>query len=210
MNGDVRPASSSLPIPTGAMMPSEHDEVVQIVDCHKRKTDHPPRSHMHKHRRDPPTGTFFLHGLDSSSHGTKGRFFREHFPHIACPDFSGPLTDRLDRLAELCQGLAGLTLIGSSFGGLMATCHALRFPEQVARLILLAPALNFPEFQPPHQKLAVPTLLIIGNGDTVTPAAQVIPLAQATFANLEICVEEDDHLLHKSFKNLAWHELLQT
>ncbi len=165
---------------------------------------------LHKHRRDPPTGALFLHGLDSSSHGTKGRFFREHFPHIACPDFSGPLSDRLDRLAELCQGLTGLTLIGSSFGGLMATCHALRFPDQVIRLLLLAPALNFPDFQPPQQKLAVPTLLIIGDGDTVTPAAQVIPLAQTTFANLEIRVEEDDHLLHKSFGNLAWHDLLQT
>jgi 8-oxo-dGTP pyrophosphatase MutT (NUDIX family)/predicted alpha/beta hydrolase family esterase len=164
---------------------------------------------LQKNQKFPATGTFFLHGLDSSSHGTKGRFFRDHFPHIHCPDFDGPLADRLHRLAELCRGLANVTLVGSSFGGLMATCHAIRFPDQVARLILLAPALNFPDFQPPQEKLALPTLLVIGNGDTVTPAKQVIALARATFADLETRVEEDDHMLHKSFMGMAWHELLQ-
>ena len=35
--------------------------------------------------------TYFLHGLDSSGSGTKGRFFALNFPHVVCPDFAGPL-----------------------------------------------------------------------------------------------------------------------
>lgn len=163
---------------------------------------------LQKHRHTRADETFFLHGLDSSGQGTKGRFFAEHFPHIHCPDFQGNLADRLLRLEEMCQGLANLTFIGSSFGGLMATCYAIHHPQKVARLILLAPALNFGEYRPPLEKLQVPTLLIIGNNDTVTPPARVIPLAQQTFANLEIRREEDDHMLHKTFTALPWHELL--
>ena len=179
-------------------MPSKHDEIVQIVD---------PLYKLEKHRQDATGAMFFLHGLDSSGQGTKGRFFQEHFPHISCPDFHGTLVDRLFQLIDLCQGLSNLTLIGSSFGGLMATCYAIRFPEKVGRLILLAPALNFGEFRPPPEKLQVPALLVIGKEDTVTPPAKVIPLAQQTFARLEIRNEEDDHMLHKTFAAMAWHEL---
>jgi 8-oxo-dGTP pyrophosphatase MutT (NUDIX family) len=156
----------------------------------------------------PPGATFFLHGLDSSSQGAKGRFFAEHFPHVHCPDFSGTLAERMLRLDELCRDLSPLIFIGSSFGGLMATCYAMQHPTSVARLILLSPALNFHEFQPPHDKLPVPTLLIIGSEDTVTPPVSVLPLARQTFADLEIEMKNDDHLLHGNFHSIAWHPLL--
>ena len=163
---------------------------------------------LQKHRQSSGGAIFFLHGLDSSGQGNKGRFFAEHFPHIHCPNFEGTLANRLRQLTGLCQGLSNLILVGSSFGGLMATCYAGECPAKVARLILLAPALNFQEFHPPVEKLQVPTLLVIGNEDTVTPPAQVIPLAKQTFSNLTIHKEEDDHMLHKTFVNMAWHELL--
>ncbi len=162
---------------------------------------------LQKHRQSSIDGIFFLHGLDSSGQGNKGRYFAEHFPHIHCPDFHGTLTNRLHQLTDLCQGLSNLILVGSSFGGLMATCYARDLPAKVARLILLAPALNFGGFCPPLEKLQTPTLLVIGSNDTVTPPAQVIPLAQQTFSNLEIHKEEDDHMLHTTFINMAWHEL---
>jgi pimeloyl-ACP methyl ester carboxylesterase len=76
------------------------------------------------------TPTLFLHGLDSSSRGTKGRFFTENFPDIIAPDFTGSLQDRMRALETICRGLDRLTLIGSSFGGLMATCFAIAQPEQ--------------------------------------------------------------------------------
>ena len=151
---------------------------------------------------------YFLHGLDSSGSGTKGRFFTRNFPKVISPDFAGSLSARLDQLAELCIDQQQLLFIGSSFGGLMATCYAIEHPEQMARLILLAPALNFAGFHPPGFRLQVPTLLVVGQHDTVTPAEAVIPLAQATFADLQIDIADDDHLLHATFHLLHWPQLL--
>lgn len=90
----------------------------------------------------------------------------------------------------------------------MATCFALEHPDRVTRLILLAPALNFAAYRPPETALQIPTLLMVGKNDTVTPAAEVVPLAESTFADLEIRLADDDHLLHSSFAHLNWQELL--
>jgi len=159
-------------------------------------------------KKMPPTATYFLHGLDSSGKGTKGRFFAEKFPDVVCPDFTGTLPERLDQLEKLCTSQRQLIFIGSSFGGLMATCYAVGRPEKVARLILLAPALNFAGYRPPAALLRLPTLLIMGNQDTVTPPAIVTPLAEATFADLQIRLVDDDHLLHATFHRLDWRKLL--
>lgn len=155
-----------------------------------------------------PHPLIFLHGLDSSGLGTKGRFFARHFPHILRPDFSGSLDERMARLTELCGGTTNLTLLGSSFGGLMATVFATQHHDRLARLILLAPALNYGDYHPPRKPLSLPTTLIIGKDDTVTPPDLVVPLAIATFADLDIRVVDDDHLLHQTFPALPWHRLL--
>lgn len=151
---------------------------------------------------------YFLHGLDSSGNGTKGRFFALNFPQVACPDFQGSLSERLYQLEELTKNQQQLVLVGSSFGGLMATCYAIAHPHKVVRLILMAPALNFAEYRPPPKKLSMLTFLIVGKHDTVTPPALVVPLAEGTFANLETRIEDDDHLLHKVFHYLKWQKLL--
>ena len=152
--------------------------------------------------------TIFLHGLDSSGNGTKGQYFARHHPEVLRPDFSGTLEERLAQLDRHCAGLGKLNLIGSSFGGLMATYRAILQPAEVSRLILLAPALNFAGFSPPTRRLDIPTLLVIGEQDTVTPPELVIPLAQATFADLELRLVKDDHLLRTSFPALEWQKLL--
>ncbi len=154
------------------------------------------------------TATYFLHGLESSGGGTKGRFFARNFPQVICPDFTGTLSDRLCQLEQLCQNEDQLLLIGSSFGGLMATCFAERHQKKVTRLVLLAPALNFEGYKPPAEKLAPPTYLLVGKYDTVTPADLVVPLAEATFTNLESHIAEDDHMLHNTFQLLNWEELI--
>lgn len=151
---------------------------------------------------------FFLHGLDSSGKGTKGHFFTDHFPYVHCPDFEGDLKNRLLKLETLCTGKSDLTLIGSSFGGLIATCYATQNPDQVSNLFLLAPALNYLNYTPPAQKLAINTFLLIGEYDDVTPIDPVVSLAEATFSNLEVQIVKDDHLLHKSFTELDWGKLL--
>jgi pimeloyl-ACP methyl ester carboxylesterase len=152
--------------------------------------------------------TLFLHGQDSSSRGTKGRYFTENFPGIIAPDFTGSLKERLWALETICMNVKQLVMIGSSFGGLMATSFAIAHPDRVQKLILLAPALNFHEFSPPAFPLQTPALLIIGRDDTVTPPDLVIPAAQATFKNLEIRSCDDDHLLRTAFFAVDWQRLL--
>jgi len=91
----------------------------------------------------------------------------------------------------------------------MATCFAIRHPETVAGLILLAPALNYGEYHPPKKMLTIPTILIAGKHDTVTPADKIIPLAEKTFIDLEVRLEDDDHMLHSCFEQLDWKKLLR-
>lgn len=152
---------------------------------------------------------FFLHGLDSSSKGTKGQWFRDNFPDMLMADFTGTLSERMEQLEARCQGLKNLILVGSSFGGLMATEFAIRNPSACAKLILLAPALNFEEYSPPVKRIKVPTLLVIGKHDTVTPPDLVLPMAERSFAEIDISVENDDHMLHAVFPAMPWAKLLE-
>jgi len=152
---------------------------------------------------------YFLHGLDSSGKGTKGRFFSSNYPAVHCPDFQGNLENRLQQLSLLCGKQSELIFIGSSFGGLMATVFASLHPHLVKRLILLAPALNFPDFSLPKEQVEAKTYLVIGKYDDVTPIDPVLDLATRTFRNLTVTEVEDDHFLHKTFQHLDWQDLLR-
>ena len=153
--------------------------------------------------------TLFIHGLDSSSQGTKARYFKKRFPKMIIPDFSGSFTARMTSFQEISTDISKFILIGSSFGGLMATVFTMQKPEKVLRLILLAPALNFPDFDHyPVSKISAPTLICIGKNDTVTPLEKVLPKAESIFTNIEKLVVDDDHLLRKSFTAIDWFSLL--
>ena len=108
----------------------------------------------------------FLHGLESSSQGTKARWFKERFPEMLIPDFSGRLEERMQDLKSNLEGRDNLILIGSSFGGLMATLFTLENVDRVKRVVLLAPALNFPGFHhADKRKIVVQCHLYIGIHD---------------------------------------------
>jgi len=155
-----------------------------------------------------PPIALFLHGLDSSIQGTKAQWFARHFPEVRMQNYDGELNQRLAQLEAQVAGHDRLILVGSSFGGLMAACFALRHPERCHRLALLAPALNFGGYQPPTSPIAVPALLVIGEHDTVCPPHLVVPRARATFEHLEVRIEDDDHMLHRTFPLLDWASLL--
>ncbi|MDX1775378.1 MAG: YqiA/YcfP family alpha/beta fold hydrolase [Desulfobulbales bacterium] len=151
----------------------------------------------------------FLHGLESSSQGAKATFLRRVFPDITVPDFKGSLAERMASLRTILAGEKNIKIIGSSFGGLMATIFAMENRETVARLVLLAPALNFPEFSSyAIQPVEIPTWLIIGSNDVVTPAERVLPRARKIFTTLHYHEVADDHLLAKTFRNIAWKSIL--
>lgn len=147
----------------------------------------------------------FIHGLDSSSRGTKATWFRSHFPELLLPDFRGDFKTRLAQLEGLLAGRKGSLIVGSSYGGLMAAVFAVEHEPLVEKLILLAPALNFREFHPwQGRRIKTPTWLYIGRTDMVTPLAAVEPVARKTFARLHFHPVDDDHLLRKTFESIDW------
>jgi pimeloyl-ACP methyl ester carboxylesterase len=151
----------------------------------------------------------FLHGLESSSRGAKATFLRERFPDMLLPDFRGGLSERMKSLNIILADQEGIVIVGSSFGGLMATLYAMENGEVVDRLVLLAPALNFPDFSGYGIKqVSIPTWMIIGRHDMVTPAEVVVPIARRIFADLTYDEVNDDHMLAGTFRSLDWKSLL--
>jgi alpha-beta hydrolase superfamily lysophospholipase len=151
----------------------------------------------------------FIHGLESSSRGTKGTFFRKHYPDMIVEDYFGSFQSRMEKLEDLLNNKNDLILVGSSFGGLMAAVYAHIHKERVGRLILLAPALHL-EFYKPYRnkKLSIPTTIFHGSEDNVVPLEDVRLTAGKVFLNHEFNIVEDDHSLHKTFPSIAWDSLL--
>ena len=83
----------------------------------------------------------YLHGSESDSNRGKARLFREWFPGMLTPDFTGSFDERMSQLHSILSDKTDWILIGSSFGGLMGTVFTLDHATQVRKLILLAPAL---------------------------------------------------------------------
>jgi pimeloyl-ACP methyl ester carboxylesterase len=151
----------------------------------------------------------FLHGLESSNKGTKSVFFRERYPDMIIPNFTGPFQQRMDKLNKILSGKKDIRLVGSSFGALMATLFSMQHEPSVEKIILLAPAINLIEFAPHESKqISVPVWIYHGKDDQVIPLAQVEPIAKEVFQNLSFSVVEDDHYLHNTFKTIDWDSLL--
>ena len=151
----------------------------------------------------------FIHGLESTAQGTKGQFFRQLFPQMIIEDYTGDYATRMRKLDSLLSGKSYLILVGSSYGGLMAAQYAIDNEERVKKMILLAPALNLPEFKPPeHTKLHLPVIIYHGNNDDVVNPNIVKNIALKYFSNLEHHLVNDDHSLHITFPALDWTNLL--
>ena len=151
----------------------------------------------------------FIHGLESTAQGTKGQFFRQLFPQMIIEDYTGDFATRMRKLDSLLSGKSYLILVGSSYGGLMATQYAIDNEERVKKMILLAPALNLTEFKPPeHTKLHLPVIIYHGNNDDVVNPNIVKNIALKYFSNLEHHLVNDDHSLHITFPALDWTNLL--
>ena len=151
----------------------------------------------------------FIHGLVSSSHGTKGLFFRERYPDMIIEDFSGSLDQRMEKLNNILAKERSLIMVGSSYGGLMAAIFAFNNPERVKKLILLAPALVSEGFEPYLQKRTdVPVIIYHGRNDDVVPLPPVQDIARRVFENLTFNMVDDDHVLSKTFTSIEWDSLL--
>ena len=151
----------------------------------------------------------FIHGLEGSSQGVKARLLREIFPEMLIPDFRGSLDERMVKLYSIIRDQEGWILVGSSFGGLMAAIAGCEKPAQFMKLVLLAPALIWPDFaEASWQPIQVPVVIYHGNEDELIPFLDVQAIAQRVFLNLDFNVVSDDHGLYRTALNLEWKRIL--
>lgn len=152
----------------------------------------------------------YLHGLESTSQSGKARQFAEKFKGMVTPDFTGDFENRMKALYPILADKTGWTIIGSSFGGLMGTVFTCKNPEQVRKLILLAPALLHVPFEKylDLPSVSVPTIIIHGTEDDVVPLTPVRIIAEKLFKNLTYHVVNDGHRLHKTFAEFDWEKIL--
>ena len=152
----------------------------------------------------------FIHGLMGSSEGVKAGLLREKFPNILIPNFTGSLEERMESLHQVLGDIDGWIIIGSSFGGLMAAMYACENPQQVKKLILLAPALIWPDFaESPPEPISVPVEVFHGTEDELIPLEQLRELAEKVFIDLKFNEVEDDHGLFNTVHALNWEFLLR-
>ena len=151
----------------------------------------------------------FIHGLESSNKGTKAVFFLKRYPDMIIPTFTGDLHARMEKLNSVLSGKSDIRVVGSSFGGLMASLFAMENEHRVEKIILLAPAINvIRSYGLKSKKISVPVKVYHGTNDGVIPLAEVDSMAREIFTDLSFNEVDDDHFLHKTFKSLEWDDLL--
>lgn len=152
----------------------------------------------------------FIHGLESTSQGTKGIFFRGKYPDMIIEDYFGTFEQRMTKLNTILSDKNDLILVGSSYGGLMASVYAFDNKGKIKNLILLAPALNRYEFNPYLTKrLHIPVTVYHGSSDDVVPPDLVRTIAESVFPDLRYHLLDDDHSLHNTFSLMDWNTLLE-
>ena len=152
----------------------------------------------------------FIHGLESSGQGFKGRLFKKVIPGCLTPDFKGRLEERMKRLIEILKQEFIWIIIGSSYGGFIGVLYALKFPRKVEKLILLAPFLAGPELDLINiSPIHLPVIVYHGKNDKIVSLEKSRDIAKQLFTNLTYNIVNEDHLLHNTVKNLDWTKLVE-
>ena len=155
------------------------------------------------------SNVIFIHGLESSGSGFKGRLLKREIPGILTPDFKGALEKRMELLESILEGKQPWIIIGSSWGGLMSAIYACNHPERVSLLILLAPVLVHPALNSIQQEIDVPVIIYHGKNDMVVPLKRTKERAEKLFCQLQYNAVEDDHMLHPTVEAINWQDILK-
>jgi pimeloyl-ACP methyl ester carboxylesterase len=155
----------------------------------------------------------FLHGLDSSPTGTKATLLRKHVNGCWIPELPPGSAERIRLLEqEVCEPML---FVGSSLGGLTAILYAMRHPEKVLGLVLLAPAVGtlIPDLFTEEEKAmmastvilpGIPATVIAGMRDEVVPltAIQAFVDRSPDPERIRLAEVDDDHDLHHSLDRM--------
>ena len=89
------------------------------------------------------------------------------------------------------------------------SARACGHPERVQKLIMLSPALIWPDFaQAPPRPVSVPTVVYHGVNDELIPLELVRPLAEQVFLDLTFHEVDDDHGLKATVQAIDWSKLV--
>lgn len=136
---------------------------------------------------------WFFHGLESGPTGAKYHALTQAFGHVESPDFREmDLEARVAHAEALTRGLSGQVVVGSSFGGLVASLLYQRHPERFSALVLLAPALHR-EWAAEVKAFPENTVVIHGLQDDVVPFDQVQDFCRSR--GVEVVAVDDEHRL---------------
>ena len=147
----------------------------------------------------------WAHGLWGSPNGSKVTAIRESGIEVISPDFNEmELVDRVVLLKETID-IGDVVLAGSSWGGLACALAAQEKPEKLRGLLLLAPALHYPE--PPNDNPeelvapdSVPVTIIHSITDDIVPVSASKNYVEVSVNNVQLIEVEDSHVLEDSIE----------
>ena len=147
----------------------------------------------------------WAHGLWGSPNGSKVTAIRESGIEVISPDFNEmELIDRVELLKETIE-IGNVVLAGSSWGGLACALTAMQIPEKLKGLLLLAPALHYPESpnDEPEKLIApdsVPVTIIHSTTDDIVPISASKNYIERSGNNVQLIEVEDNHVLENSIE----------
>ena len=150
----------------------------------------------------------FLHGLESSPQGTKARLLKRHDPECWIPSLPQDIYQRVEIVENEVR--EPMVFVGSSLGGLTAIMYAMRHPERVKALVLMAPAVGSRDksilaereeglLESLYIPEGIPTVIIAGTRDELIPVSAIRAVIARSPQPVQIQLYEvdDDHNLHQ-------------
>ena len=147
----------------------------------------------------------WAHGLWGSPNGSKVTAVRESGIEVISPDFNEmELVNRVELLEKTIE-IGDVLLAGSSWGGLACALTAQKRPDKLKGLLLLAPALHYPE--PPNDNPdnliapdGIPITIIHSKTDDIVPISASKNYANRSGNHVNLIVVKDSHVLENSIE----------
>ena len=147
----------------------------------------------------------WAHGLWGSPNGSKITAIRDSGIEVISHDFNNmELIDRV-KLLEKTMEVGNVVLAGSSWGGLASALAAQRKPDKLKGLLLLAPALHYPEppNNNPEELVApnnIPVTIIHSIEDEIVPISASKDYIKRSGDNVKLIEVKDNHVLENSIE----------